>query len=45
MFTNKEIYAMVKKHTITETIRLNRLDGLGMYTEWKKIEFQKKYYI
>jgi hypothetical protein len=30
---NKEIYARVKKHTITETIRLNRLVGLGMYRE------------
>jgi len=30
IFNNKEIYAMVKKHTITETIRLNRLVGLGI---------------
>ena len=27
--TNKEIYAMVKKLTITETIRLNRLHWFG----------------
>ncbi len=25
ILTDKEIYAMVKKHTIAETIRLNRL--------------------
>jgi len=25
ILTNKEIYAMVKKHTVIETIRLNRL--------------------
>ena len=29
ILTNKEIYAMVKKPTITETIRLNRLRWFG----------------
>ena len=30
ILTNKEIYAMVKKCTITETIRLNRLRWFGL---------------
>jgi len=34
---------MVKKPTITETLRLDYI-GLGMYREWKKIQFAKKYY-
>jgi hypothetical protein len=29
ILTNKEIYAMVKKPTITEKIRLNKLHGFG----------------
>jgi len=29
MLTNKEIYAMVKKSTITQTIRLSRLHWFG----------------
>jgi hypothetical protein len=34
---------MVKKNsTITETIRLTDYVGLGMYREWKKIEFPPK---
>jgi hypothetical protein len=37
ILTNKEIYAMVKKPTITETDYI----GLGMYREWKKIEFPR----
>ena len=45
ILTNKEIYASVKEPTIIETIRLNRLCGLGMYSEWKKIEFPKGYCI
>ena len=45
ILTNKEIYARVKKPTITETIRLNDFVGLGMYREWKKTEFSKEYYI
>jgi hypothetical protein len=43
ILTNKEIYAMVKKPIITETIRLNRLHW--MCREKKKIEFPEKYYI
>jgi hypothetical protein len=29
ILTNKEIYAMVEKHTITETVRLNSLRLFG----------------
>jgi hypothetical protein len=29
ILTNKEIYAIVKKHTTTETTRLNRLHWFG----------------
>jgi len=36
---------MVKKPTIIETIRLIDYISLGMYREWKKIEFPQKYYI
>ena len=45
ILTNKEIYASVKKCTVIETIRLNDFVGLGMYWEWKKMEFTKEYYI
>jgi hypothetical protein len=47
ILTNKEMYEMVKKPTITETIRLNtcRIQWLNMYREWKKIEFPKEYYL
>jgi hypothetical protein len=38
---NKEIYAMVEKPTITE---IDCVD-LGMYREWKKIEFPRTYHI
>jgi hypothetical protein len=44
ILTNKETYAMVKKPTITETIRLNSYIGFVMYREWKKIDFPNKYY-
>jgi hypothetical protein len=44
--TNKEIYARVKKSTVLETIRLGYVRlGLGVYREWKKIEFLKEHYI
>jgi hypothetical protein len=45
ILTNEEVYGFVKKKpTIIETVRL--IDhGLGMYREWKKIEFPKGYYI
>jgi hypothetical protein len=39
--TNKEISAIVKKCTQTETIRLHRYAGLDMYREWKKMNSQK----
>jgi hypothetical protein len=42
ILTNKEIYAIVKKPTITETIDYV---GMDMYREWKKIEFPKEYHI
>jgi hypothetical protein len=29
ILTNKEMYAIFKKHTITETVRLNRLRWFG----------------
>jgi hypothetical protein len=31
---------VVKKHTVTETGKIDYI-GLGMYREWKKIEFPK----
>jgi hypothetical protein len=39
ILTNKEIYASVRKPTIIETISLIDYVGVGMYREWKKIEF------
>jgi hypothetical protein len=45
ILTNKEIYEIVKKTTIMETIRLNRLRWFGHVQRWKKIEFLKEYYI
>jgi hypothetical protein len=44
ILTNKEIYAIVKKPTITEAISYIDHVGFGMYREWKKIEFPKQYY-
>jgi len=41
IFANKQIYSLVIKPTITETIRLNRLRWFGKYREWKKTKFQK----
>jgi len=45
ILTNKEIYASVKKPAVIETVRLNRYVDLGMFREWKKIEFPKGYSI
>ena len=49
ILTNKEIYAIVKKPTVIETVRLGQVRlgqvGLDMYREWKEIEFTKEYYI
>ena len=42
ILTEREIYVMVTKPTIAETIRLNRLFGLDMYREWERAEFPKK---
>jgi hypothetical protein len=43
ILTHKEIYVSVKKtyYNRDNKVRL----GLGMYREWKKIEFPKEYYI
>jgi hypothetical protein len=43
--TNKEISAIVKNCTQTETIRLHRYTALDMHRKWKKIEFPKEYCI
>jgi hypothetical protein len=45
MLTNKEIYAMVKKPTITETIRLNGLCWFGhvQRMEGNRIHFKVLY--
>jgi hypothetical protein len=41
ILTNEEIYAILKKPTITETKGYIDYVGLDMYREWKKIEFPK----
>jgi hypothetical protein len=43
--TNKEIYASVKKPTITETIRLNRLRWFGHVQRMEENRIPKEYYI
>jgi hypothetical protein len=45
ILTNKEIYAIVKKPTITETIRLHRLRWFGHVQRMEEIKFQKEYCI
>jgi len=46
ILTNKEIYTMVKKPTITETIRLNRLRWFGHVQRMEENRIpSKKYYI
>jgi len=46
ILTNKEIYAMVKKPIITETIRLNRLRWFGHVQRMEENRIPpKKYYI
>jgi len=42
MLTNKEIYAIVKKPTITETIRLNRLHWFGHVQRMDKNRIPKR---
>jgi hypothetical protein len=44
ILTIKEIYAILKKPTITEQVYINYV-GLEMYREWKKVEFPKAYYM
>jgi hypothetical protein len=45
LLTSKEIYASVKKPTIIETIRLNRLCWFGHVRRMEEREFPKGYYI
>ena len=45
ILTNKEIYAMVKTPTITETIWLNRLCWLGHVQRMEGNRVSKRYYI
>jgi len=42
MLTNKEIYAMVKKLAITETIKLNRLCWFGHVQRMEENRITKK---
>jgi len=42
ILSNKEIYAMVKKPTITETIRLNRLRWFGHVQKMEENRIHKK---
>jgi len=42
ILTNKEIYAMVKKPTITETIRLHRLRWFGHVQRMEENRIPKK---
>ena len=42
ILTNKEIYAVVKKPTITETIRLNRLRWFGHVQRMEENRIPKK---
>jgi hypothetical protein len=45
ILTNKEIYARVKKPTITETVSLNRLHWFGHVQRMEENKFPKEYYI
>jgi len=45
ILTNKEIYARVKKPTIVETIRLNRLCLFGHVQRMEGNRIPKEYYI
>ena len=42
ILTNKEIYAMVKRPTVTETIRLNRLRWFGHVQRTEENRIRKK---
>jgi hypothetical protein len=43
ILTKKEIYAMVKNPTITETIRLHTLRWFGQYRDWQETESPKEF--
>ena len=45
MLTNKEMYAIVKKPTVTEKLRLSRLRSFGHVQRMKENRIPKKYYI
>ena len=45
ILTNKEIYAMVKKPTVTDTISLNRLHWFGHVQRMEENRILKKYCI
>jgi predicted lipid-binding transport protein (Tim44 family) len=45
ILTNKEIYAKLKKPTIIETIRLNRLHWFGHVQRMEENKFPTEYYI
>ena len=45
ILTNKDIYANVKKPTIVETIRLNRLHWFGHVQRMEENRIPKEYYI
>jgi hypothetical protein len=46
ILTNKEIYAVVKEPTITETVRLNRLCWFGFVQRLEENRIsKKKYYV
>jgi hypothetical protein len=45
ILTNKEIHAIVKKSTVTETIRLNRLRSFGHLWRMEENRIPKEYNI
>jgi len=45
ILTEKEVYAMVKKPTITETVRLNRLCWFGYVQRMEESRILKKHII
>jgi hypothetical protein len=45
ILTNKEIYVSVKRPTIIETIRLNRLQWFGYVQRMEEIRIPKAHYV